>query len=321
MPLMEKDISWPLLRRIVREWQGESVELTGVTPLHGGSMSTTLLLAIKNHPKVVLKIAPHLVMHQYEQEAYQLNLLRDWGMPAPEVYACRVGSLDDPHSYLLMQHMPGISLSSARKKLTEDQVDHLEMHLADITLDLHGRTNGRYKRVSDGGEEGTRDYVAFFHSLYDSIWNDVLAMKLIPSPLTRRIARIHDSLPRLIGHDDKPRLVHGDLWGSNLLVAPDRHNKWWITAILDPNCRYSHVEVELAYLELFKTVNTAFFRVYEQTHRLPDEYRAFRRDVYMLYPLLNHVRLFGPQYVKPLEIVAQRVAKSISAGRRKKAAA
>jgi fructosamine-3-kinase len=58
-------------------------------------------------------------------------------------------------------------------------------------------------------------------------------------------------------------------------------------------------------------VTPAFFRVYEQAHRLSEEYRDFRRDLYMVYPLLNHIRLFGPQYAKPLAIVAERLAKKL----------
>ena len=92
----------PVLSRIANQWLGESVALTGVKSLHGGSMSTTLLLQFKRHKAVVLKIAPHMVVRQYQHEAYQLNMLRDWGLPCPEVYASKLGDLDDPNSYLLI---------------------------------------------------------------------------------------------------------------------------------------------------------------------------------------------------------------------------
>lgn len=310
------DVSWPLIERIVKEYLGESAQLAGIGSLHGGSMSTTLLLRLKRHPSMVLKIAPHMVVHQYEQEAYQLNLLRDWGLPTPEVYGCQVGTLDDPNSYLLMEQMPGSPLAEARRELAPEDFSHVEMHLADIVLALHARTSVSYKRVSDGGEDGLRDYVAFFRSIYDPIVHDVIAMKLVPPPLRRRIQAIHDKLPELVQHQDRPRLIHGDLWSSNLLVDRDRQGRWWVSAVLDPNCRYSHAELELAYLELFKTVTPAFFRVYEQAHPLSPEYHQLRRDVYMLYPLLNHVRLFGQQYLRPLSVVAERVAKKIASRRR-----
>lgn len=314
---LSDDVSWPVLSRIANQWLGESVELTGVKSLHGGSMSMTLLLQFRRRQSVVLKIAPHMVVQQYQHEAYQLNMLRDWGLPCPEVYASKLGDLDDPNSYLLMEQMPGESLSSVRSKLSHEDLNHVEMHLADIVLQLHGQTGPLYRKVEDGNEQGTRDYAHFFHGIYDPILDDVIAMKLIPAPLRRRICSIHDKLDRLVQHRDKARLVHGDLWSSNLLVQPDRHGKWWVSGLLDPNCRYSHAEVELAYLELFRTVTPAFFRVYEQVLRLDDEYRRIRRDLYMIYPLLNHIRLFGQQYVKPLGVVAERISRTLAGAKRK----
>ncbi len=274
-------------------------------------MSTTLLLEIKGRQPVVCKIAPHMVMSQYEYEAYQLNLLRDWGLPVPEVYACSLASLERPHSYLLMQHMPGRSLAEVRENISRDDLNHIQMHLAEIVIALHSRTSLTYKRVNDGGEQGTSDYVRFFHEIYDPILDDVVSMKMIEPGLRRRILSIHGKLPRLLEHADRPRLIHGDLWSSNLLVDVDRQGKWWVSAILDPNCRYSHNELELAYLELFKTVTPAFFRVYQQTYPLSEEYRLWRRDLYMVYPLLNHIRLFGKQYARPLAVVAERLVKTL----------
>lgn len=314
---LSDDVSWPVLRRIVNEWLGESVELSGVRSLHGGSMSTTLLLQLAGRDPVVLKIAPHMVVQQYQHEAYQLNMLRDLGLPCPEVYACKLGDLEDPNSYLLMQRMPGESLATVRPRLSEDELNHIEMHLAEIVLQLHGQSGMLYRKVGDGGEDGTRDFARFFHGVYDPIVDDVIALKLVPAALRRRIGSIHEKVDRLLQHSDRPRLIHGDLWSSNLLVQRDRQGKWWVSGLLDPNCRYSHAELELAYLELFRTVTPAFFRVYEQTHRLGEDYRRIRRDVYMLYPLLNHVRLFGQQYVKPLGIVAERVSRIVAAARRK----
>jgi len=301
-------VSWEILRQIIMDSLGRSVAITSVRPLNGGSMSTALLIHIADRPPVVLKIAPHMVMQQYGHEAYQLNLLRDWGLPVPRVFECQIANLDSPHSYLLMEQMPGRTLAEVRGSLSADDFDRVEMHLADLVLSIHARTNVSYKRVHDGGEDGTRNFVEFFHRIYDPIIDDVLGMKLVDAPLRRRLARIHSRVSPLLEHDDRPRLLHGDLWSSNLLVDQDRQGRWWISAILDPNCRYSHTEIELAYLELFKTVTPAFFRVYEQTQRLTPEYHAYRRDIYMLYSLLNHVRLFGRQYAKPLSAMAERVS-------------
>ena len=301
------DISWALLQGILKDWLGRSVQIEAVKSLHGGSMSTTLLLKLKRRQPVVIKIAPHMVMQQYEDEAYQLNMLRDWGLPVPQVYACKLATLEEPHSYLLMQQMPGESLADMRNSLTPDELNHVGMHLAEIVLSMHARSSRSYQRICSGGDTGFTDYVQFFHDIYDPILNDVIATKLISPELRRQVCKIHEQLPKLLDHSDRPRLIHGDLWSSNLLIDKDPQGRWWVSAVLDPNCRYSHNELELAYLELFKTVTPAFFRVYEQTHRLSSEYHLWRRDLYMIYPLLNHIRLFGKQYAKPLEAVVARL--------------
>lgn len=281
-------------------------------------MSVALLLSLKGRKKVVLKIAPHRVVTDYEKEAYQLNYLRDLGLPTPEVYVSRVADLDFPHSYLLLEHLEGMPLAEARRTCSEDDFAHLQMHLADLVLSLHARTHRHYARVDDGQSEGTTDFVQFFHQSYDPILQHVVQMKELSPGLRRRINTIHGHLDTLLSHSDRPRLIHGDLWSANLLARPDAKGKWWISGVLDPNCRFSHYEVEIAYLDLFRTITPAFLRAYQQTHRLDADYHQRRKAVYQMYPLLNNVHLFGAKYIRPLEELVERV---MAASRRKNSAA
>jgi len=69
MSMGEIDISWEVLRRIVRDWAGESVEPQQFEPLHGGCINTTLALKLNDGRKFVLKISPHRVDRAYEREA------------------------------------------------------------------------------------------------------------------------------------------------------------------------------------------------------------------------------------------------------------
>ncbi len=68
------DISWPVLRKIVRDWAGESVELAEVARLCGGTISTALCLTLADGNRAVLKITPHRVDRTYEDEKHQLAL-------------------------------------------------------------------------------------------------------------------------------------------------------------------------------------------------------------------------------------------------------
>ncbi len=308
MPLQENDISWQLLRRIVQDWVGTAAELTEVKPLVGGCINTTLALTTRDGQRAVLKITPHRVNLAYEQEAYQLNLLREAGLPTPEVYVCKIGSLDEPFSYLLMQFVEGVDFNEAKKRCNAEEYDRLQMHLAELVVTMHQRTHSHYQRVTDRKALQHESWVQFYHEVYDPIWRDTEKMPILPVKCRKQIAKIHTKLDRLIGHQDRPRLVHWDMWATNLLAKPDEHGRWWVTAVLDPNCKFAHAEAEIAYMELFHTITPAFLRAYQQTHRLPNEYHRVRKWIYQLYPLINHVHLFGHEYVAPLAAAVDRVA-------------
>jgi len=235
----------------VHDWAGTAAELAEVKPLVGGCINTTLALRTADGQRAVLKISPHRVDRRYQQEAWQLNLLRDEGVPVPQVYEARLGSLEDPFSYLLMEFVDGVNLGDARQQCTDEQFDHLQMHLADLVLRMHERCTSRYGRVSAHSDRQFDAWPAFYRHVYDPIWQEIEKHPLLPSKCRKQIARLHARLDVLLAHDDRPRLVHWDLWSTNLLAAPDPHGRWWITALLDPNCKFAHAEAELAYMDLF----------------------------------------------------------------------
>jgi fructosamine-3-kinase len=305
------DISWQVLRRIVHDWIGTSAELAEVKPLDGGSINTTVSLTTNGGDRAVLKISPHRVDRSYVHEAYQLNVLRSIGLPTPQVYSCKVGTLDEPFSYLLMEFIEGIDLGEARAGCDPASYDHLQMHLADLVRMLHGQTHSHYARLIDGERQEFSDWPQFYRNIYDAIWHEAEKSAALSSKVRKQIGRIHERLDRFIAHADVPRLIHSDLWASNVLATQDGHGKWWVGAILDPNCKYAHAEAEVAYLELFKTVNPAFLRAYQSAHRLPPEYHELRKPVYQMYELLNHLQLFGAEYLKPLLGVMEKVGRFV----------
>lgn len=298
---MDADISWQLLRGIVHDWAGTAAEPAEVTPLQGGAIHTTLAIKTKDGDKAVLKVSPHRVDRSYQDESHQLTLLKSLGLPVPEIYACRLGSLDDPHSYLLMQHVDGVSLAEARKLCTPEEFDHLQSHLAQLVLAMHEQQSSHYWRVT--ADDRTRHdlWPHFYREMYDPIWNEAERSTHLPIKAKRLIGKIHERLERLISHDDTPRLVHWDLWSGNILARRDpKDGAWRVSAILDPNCKFAHAEAELAYLELFHTTTAAFYRAYQHSRKLPAEYHQLRKPVYQLYPLIDDLTLHGGQYLKPL---------------------
>jgi len=303
------DISWQVMRQIVRKWTGEATELAEVTPLSGGCISTAMALTLDSGRKVVLKISPHRVDRAYADEAVQLALLCEAGIPVPQVYDCHTGTLEEPFSYILMEFIEGVDLSAARSRCGAEQFEQLQFQLADMVLKLHERTAPHYMRVTSNGARQFDAWAACYRDIYDPIWREAEKNAALPVKARKQVARLHQRLDQLLAHDDCPRLVHWDLWATNLLAVenPDDHS-WRIAALLDPNCKFAHAEAEIAYLELFHTVTPAFLRVYQQSHKLPPEYHRVRKPIYQLYSLLNHLCLFGKEYLKPVNEAIARAA-------------
>jgi fructosamine-3-kinase len=195
--------------------------------------------------------------------------------------------------------MEGVDLSAARAACSAEQFNALQTELAQMVLRLHDQTADNYMRVTSNGAKRFNAWPPCYRDIYETIWREVEKSGQLPVKIRKLVNRIHDRLDRLLAHDDRPRLVHWDLWATNLLAAPNRDGNWHITALLDPNCKFAHAEAEIAYLELFHTITPEFMRVYQRSHKLPPEYHRIRKPIYQLYSLLNHLRLFGQEYLKP----------------------
>ena len=120
--------------------------------------------------------------------------------------------------------------------------------------------------------------------------------------------RLLDHLPQLLeaGEIDGPALLHGDLWGGNILAVAGGE-----AAIVDPAAYRGHREVDLAMAELFGGLDRDFFDAYERQRPLLSGYREWRRGIYQLYYLLVHVNIFGDGYVPSTEATLRRVLASI----------
>jgi len=298
MPSQDGDISWQLLRRIVQDWAGTTAELAEVIPLDGGCISTTLKLELADHTRSVLKISPHRVDRSYEEECYQLDLLRELGLPTPRVYAQHTGTLENPFSYILLEYISGVDLGVAKRTCDTAQFDHLQEDLGQTIARLHGQTSAAYSRVTPHASERFESWTKFFREVFDPVWREAQQCGLLTAKQRKLVGKIHERLDRVLVHSDQPRLVHWDIWSSNVLAEPDASGEWHVSAILDPCCKFAHAEVELAYVDLFKTGTKAFFKAYQRTHPLQEAYHRIRKPIYQLYFLLNHLQLFGAEYLK-----------------------
>ncbi|MBI4772265.1 MAG: fructosamine kinase family protein [Chloroflexi bacterium] len=119
----------------------------------------------------------------------------------------------------------------------------------------------------------------------------------------RRLERLAARLAsRELVPEQPASLIHGDLWGGNVITGPDGH-----AALIDPAAHYGWAEAELAMTTLFGRFPDSFYRAYESVRPLAPSYRS-RFEVYNLYHLLNHLNLFGRSYLSSVEAVLAKYA-------------
>jgi fructosamine-3-kinase len=107
----------------------------------------------------------------------------------------------------------------------------------------------------------------------------------------KRIERLAKEIDELLPAKPAPCLLHGDLWGGNVLVYENQ-----ASGLIDPCAYFGDREVDTASLTVFDDPPGYFFEALGF-----DEGWRNRQPVYRLWMWLVHVRLFGSSYVSAVE--------------------
>jgi len=266
--------------------------VTDIEPLGGGCVSSVYRVNLRDGSIVVAK-ADEDGLANLPVEAGMLGYLAaNTALPVPNV-------LFSSDRLLLMSFIPGDS------RIT-DPVEH---HAAELLAALHAITAPAYGFEWDtliGGlaqpNPSTVSWIEFFaeHRLY-YMATEATRAGCLPSRVDSRVQDLCRHLADFLFEPERPSLVHGDVWTTNILAAGGR-----ITGFIDPAIYFAHNEVELAFTTLFGTFDRAFFKHYNELRPIAAGFFEERRDLYNLYPLLVHVRLFGGSYVSSVTTALER---------------
>ena len=102
--------------------------------------------------------------------------------------------------------------------------------------------------------------------------------------------KLFKKLPDLIP-EEKPALIHGDLWSGNFMVNQNRQ-----PVLIDPAVSFSNREADIAMTKLFGGFDADFYISYMDSFPFEPGY-AERTKIYQLYYLTAHVNLFGGGYI------------------------
>ncbi|MFQ3646543.1 MAG: phosphotransferase [Anaerolineae bacterium] len=196
-------------------------EVRTITRTTRGSVNDVFLI----NGAYVLRVQPRRHMRLYaEKQAYEL--LRQSGVPVPQVVALDTSGLRIPYSYLLLTYLPGERLidvwptlsSETRAKVALEVGAHLA-RIHNVSLDFYGHLGLNQQR---------------FNNFYEYAI-DCCARFVLPASQTRLYTpKMHEQLTTLLHicrpyiQHVSPHLVHNDYHFENILVENDT-----VTGIID----------------------------------------------------------------------------------------
>ena len=253
-------------------------------PLAGGSVANVYRVELTDERQVAVKLADPETGRLQVEGAMLDDLARHSRLPLPR-------NLYATPELLVMSWIDndGGALGASA-----------QTHAAELLAELHGITAPSFGYDRDtliGGLAQPNGWMASWRAFFAErrllyMAHEAHRAGRLPAPLLVRLETLADRLDRWIAEDTRVSLIHGDMWGGNLLVKDGR-----IAGFVDPAIYYADAEIELAFATLFDTFGDVFFRRYDELRPLRAGFFEERRELYNLYPLLVHVRLFGGAYV------------------------
>lgn len=264
----------------------------GLSWLAGGCVGTVYKVEMADSAPLVAKFDER-PQPALDVEGYMLRYLAEKSrLPVPEVIHA------EPR-LLIMTYLPGKSRFSSQA----------EAHAAELLAELHGVTAAQFGLERDtliGGlhqpNQQSDSWLEFFAEqrlLYMA--RQCVEHGRMPARLLNQIEKFSQDLGRWLREPAQPSLIHGDVWTTNLLAEHGR-----VTGFIDPAIYYADPEIELAFATLFGTFSDAFFARYGEMRPIAAGFFEERRNIYNLYPLLVHVRLFGGGYVQSVRRTLRR---------------
>ena len=214
------------------------------TALAGGSIGPVWRVRLADGPDVVVK---HDAAHgRLDLEGWMLaRLAETQSLPVPRV-------LHAEADLLILEHVAGGGAVTPA----------VEAHAADCLAGLHavtGKAFGLERDTPIGALMQPNDpsprWVDFFRDRrLMHMGRLAQAAGGLPEGCLDRLTRLCDRLGEMLPEPDAPRLIHGDVWGGNIIVGEGR-----VASVLDPALQFADPELELAYTTMFHTFGPAFY--------------------------------------------------------------
>jgi len=232
------------------------------------------------------------------KEAFGLKLMRSSTfLKIPETYGS--GRIGD-YNYLLSEF-----IQTGRSQL--DYWENLGIGLAHLHLsdsEYFGLEEDNYiASIPQRNHPNTNWSDFFIQERLEPLVGKAYFEQLIPLDFLKKFQEIYPKIAAVFPNE-KPALIHGDLWSGNVLVTSEGQ-----PCLIDPAVYYGHREMDLAFSKLFGGFESLFYDAYESVFPLEEGFDQ-RIGIYNLYPLLVHLNLFGASYLPSIERTIHKLLRS-----------
>lgn len=267
----------------------------GAVAVAGGSISRSVRVDSDRGP-VFLKLERRERADMLVAETEALAALRDTGAVAvPAVLGCGIA---DDHAYVAVEWIDfGQKTPSAERSLGDALA-----RLHRTSASEFGWHRDNYIGSTPQRNDRRDDWPGFFRDMRLARQLALARQRGLPADdvelgdaLLERIASL------LEGHEPRPSLLHGDLWGGNWGAARDG-----TPYLYDPAAYFGDRETDIAMTRLFGGFGREFYAAYEAAWPLPRGVER-RAELYNLYHLLNHFNLFGGAYAAQVAAALRRL--------------
>ncbi len=266
-------------------------KIVTMSPLSAANTVQIYRLTMEDRTTYVAKLAERGM----DLEAWMLSYLKTkTKLPVPAVFYSN-------------EHVIIMQFITSHYSLNEES----QRHAAELLANLHSIRAEKYGLERDTMFASLRqpntqsaDWVDFFarHRLL-YMAEESLKENKIDKKMMGQIEKLAKKLPGYIKDPAPASLIHGDIWGGNVLPEKGR-----VAAFIDPAIYYADPEIELAFIRLLNTFGETFFARYNEIIPLRAGFFEERADIYSLYPLLVYTRLFGISYARKVQKILDKFA-------------
>ena len=289
---------------IIQSISGES-SFRHITPVGGGCINHVFRIDT-SHERYLLKWNERSPYGMFTAEAKGLQLLKSAkAIRVPEVLGCAEKSTEHP-AYLLLEWMEndaGRMDQVGYQKMLGEQL--AEMHRAVVGSEnpgYYGLDHDNFIGSNPQWNDWNMGWIDFFRKM--RIGKQMtIAMNngMMTAKRQRLLSKLMDHLEDWIDEEHcRPSLLHGDLWGGNVMAGPGG-----VPVLIDPAVYFGDREAEIAFTTLFGGFDRDFYQAYQATWPLDPGYQE-RKSIYNIYHLLNHMNIFGGSYAGQVDQVLQR---------------